>query len=287
MTDEATENTENTTPDWKALLPEDMKDNPSLRDFKDLPSLAKSYLETKSLVGGSIRIPGEDAGEEDWNAFNQKLTERVPGLVKMPDPDDKEGQKALWSRLGRPATDEGYTLPEGVEDRQRFLDAAKRMGLTNSQLQEYVALETDGKREAFEAAQEAQNQSKAEVLGEWGAAKEQKLRQIRIMLESTGAPEPLKQVVNDLNVDGDFLRWAETVVQSIGGKEDAPFSTDGGSEPAGMLTPDEAEAQISEIMGNSSHPYHNKMDPAHKKAVQKMVDLFDLKAGRKPTNRIA
>lgn len=273
-------------PDWKTMLPEDLREDPSLKDFKDIPTLAKSYLQTKSLVGSSIRIPSAEAGKEDWAAFNAKLQEKVPGLVRMPSEDDEDGLNALWSRLGRPTTDEGYALPEELENKQQYLDAAKRMGLTNAQLQEYVALETTAKREAFEAAQAEQNKSKAEVMGEWGAAKEQKLRQIRTMLEATGAPEELKKVVNDLNVDGNFLRWAETVVESIGGTE-SPNMTSDTSSAGGVITPDEANRQINEILNNRHHPYHNKMDPGHRAAVQKMVDLFDYKAGRQPSTKIA
>jgi hypothetical protein len=43
-------------------LPEDLQNDPALKDFNDLPSLAKSFKETKAFVGSSIRPPGPDAG---------------------------------------------------------------------------------------------------------------------------------------------------------------------------------------------------------------------------------
>lgn len=270
---------------WREALPEDMRDNPAIKDFTDVGALAKSYMETKSMVGSSIRIPGEDAGAEDWNAFNARLADKVPGMVRIAGDDDQEGLNALWTKLGRPVTDDGYQAPEGVEVSADDIATAKELGLTSAQFQKYVKLESAREDEGANAAKAAQDASKNEVLGEWGAAKEQKLRQIRIMLESTGAPDAVKEVMAELNVGGEFLKWAETIVTSIGG-EAQNFGNDGDQGTTGIMTPDEATAQLAEMMANPAHPFHNKLDPGHKAALQKMVDLHDLKAGRVPQNKI-
>lgn len=278
--------TEDTAPNWREVLPEDLRDNPALKDFHDVGALAKSYTETKAMVGGMMRVPGEDAGKEDWAAFNAKLMDKVPGLVKMPAEDDEDGLNALWTKLGRPVTDEGYTAPEGVEITDADKATAKQLGLTAKQFQEYVKLESTRDAEETDAARDAQSASKNEVLGEWGAAKEQKLRQIRIMLENTGAPEGVKTAASELNVDGAFLRWAETIVTSMG-SEAQNFATDGGQSPTGAaLTPDEARSQLAEIMQNPGHAFHNKQDPSNRAAIQKVLDLHDYAAGREPSTKI-
>ena len=51
--------------DQAALLPEDVRSDPGLQSFNDLGGLAKSYLETKSMVGRSIQLPSKDSKPED------------------------------------------------------------------------------------------------------------------------------------------------------------------------------------------------------------------------------
>lgn len=80
-------------PDFKTALGEYAKD-PALADFKDPQSLAKSYLETKKLVGQKLGIPGADATPEAKAAFEKAMG--VPdapegyGLDKLPDGTPEE-----------------------------------------------------------------------------------------------------------------------------------------------------------------------------------------------------
>jgi hypothetical protein len=272
--------------DWKQSLPEEIRDNAAIKDFTDVGALAKSYMETKAMVGDSLRVPGVDAGEAAWNAFNTKLADKVPGVVKMPDEGDEEGLNTLWTKLGRPTTEDGYTAPEGLELPDGSKATAQKLGLTAKQFQAYIKHNAEAANETLTAAQAEQDATKNVVLGEWGAAKEQKLRQIRIMLESTDAPEAIKTMVGDLNVGGNFLKWAETIVTSLGG-EGSTFGNDGASSQTGTdVTPAEAASQLGEIMNNPQHAYHNPNDPTNRAAVQRVLDLHDYKAGRTPQTKI-
>ena len=82
--------------DWRSGLPEDIRNDPSLADIKDVGSMAKSYINGQKLIGKNrIALPGEGATDEEISAFH--------------------------SQLGRPEKAEGYqfgerpTLPEGME----------------------------------------------------------------------------------------------------------------------------------------------------------------------------
>lgn len=87
--------------EWHEGLSDEYRGNESLANIPDIDTLAKSYLDAQSYMGGSIRIPSDDAGEDDWSSFNQKLTDKVPTLMNIPS-DEAEARTALLSRLGRP-----------------------------------------------------------------------------------------------------------------------------------------------------------------------------------------
>jgi hypothetical protein len=71
-------------------IPEELHENDTLKEAKDVPFLGESCSWTRrQFVGSSIRIPGADAGEEDKKAFREKLKTAVPDLVELPaDPDE-------------------------------------------------------------------------------------------------------------------------------------------------------------------------------------------------------
>src|SRR3990172_11892156 len=65
--------------DWRAALPADLQADKSLEQFKGKdwaevgPTLAKGYVETKKMVGGSLKVPKEDATPEEQAAFYTAL----------------------------------------------------------------------------------------------------------------------------------------------------------------------------------------------------------------------
>lgn len=59
---------------WLEGLPDDVKGDPSLKVFKDVAGLAKSYVNAQKMLGADkVIIPNEKSSEADWNAFYQKL----------------------------------------------------------------------------------------------------------------------------------------------------------------------------------------------------------------------
>jgi hypothetical protein len=76
--------------DQAALLPEDVRSDPGLQSFNDFGGLAKSYLETKSMVGRSIQLPGKDSKPEDVDKWagetSAKLKDHGYVLNKPSDP---------------------------------------------------------------------------------------------------------------------------------------------------------------------------------------------------------
>ncbi len=81
---------------------QDLLDAPALADFKDINSLAKAFIDTKAMVGQSIRVPSKEAGADDLKSFHDSLIAQVPGLLFKPDMDDDAAMNALFKSIGLP-----------------------------------------------------------------------------------------------------------------------------------------------------------------------------------------
>lgn len=58
---------------WHDRLPDGLKSNPSLQTISSLPDLAKAYVETKSLVGKRMEMPGEGASPEQIASWRKTV----------------------------------------------------------------------------------------------------------------------------------------------------------------------------------------------------------------------
>jgi hypothetical protein len=199
------------------------------------------------MIGNSIRIPGEDAGTEDWDKFYDRFS-NVPGLTRY-DPDDLD---SLYEAAGKPSDPDGYE----VDGDPGFLEVAHAAGLNRSQVE--ALLEYDN---SLLGDMDAEDNSEVEhglqsLRQEWGLAFEDKVGQgqkavayleqgipgLVEALESTGAG-------NNPALIRLFQTLGENLNESDGfGESSATRSS---------MTPAEARAQISEIQNNPQHPYNN------------------------------
>jgi hypothetical protein len=67
-------------PTWIEQLPEDMRADESFHGFKTIGDLANAHKTSLSERDGLIRVPGEDATDEDRSAFNKAI-----GVPETPD----------------------------------------------------------------------------------------------------------------------------------------------------------------------------------------------------------
>ena len=100
--------------DFQSLIPESYKEEKSLQNFSNMDDFVKSYLHSQKLVGADkIPVPNKMATDEDW--------------------------KAVYDRLGRPETPEGYKydLPKETKLEEKTLKAfseeAHKLGLLPKQ----------------------------------------------------------------------------------------------------------------------------------------------------------
>lgn len=246
-------------------------------------ALAKSYLAAQSTIGTSVRIPGPDAGAEDWAKFDAKLSS-VPGLVRLPADGDAEGWSRFHQRLGMPEAPTGYRFDpvEGIPEEQGGqLDAwlaqvAHGARLTQSQA---AALRSEwmGQIAQANAQDAASTEAAASALRtKWGSNYEER-RQIALKAVEQFAGKNAERMIAELDrLPPDavpaFIEFAHNVGMQLG--ED--IAVRGGSDL--LPTLDEIEAQIAEIRGNRAHPFHDPRSPGYANAFKRMEWLYSRQA---------
>jgi len=150
--------------DWRSSLPEDLRDNPTLSNFKDINSLAAAHVNLKSHLGrDKIAKP---VTSDDWND--------------------------VYNFLGRPESPDGYEvklpdeIPEPIkaqfndEALGNFRQKAHELGLNSEQASALVAWQAENLSGQFNALQEQQGQSIEEgekaLREEWGRGYDQNVK---------------------------------------------------------------------------------------------------------------
>jgi hypothetical protein len=160
-------------PSFTDSLPEELRGEASLADFKDVSGLAKSYVSSQKMLGNSVRIPGEDASEEARTEFLQKL-QQVEGVTKLPNTDNPEEVNAFYQTLGKPESLDGYNLDalEGQEvDGQTvasFQELAYNLNLTNQQANALASFEMQRQGALAEQMAASRDNSVGVLKEKWG-----------------------------------------------------------------------------------------------------------------------
>ncbi len=238
--------------DWRAALPEHIRADPSLASFKDVGALAASFIETKSLVGKSIRPPGPDAAPAARKEFVDRLLQIEPALLYAPD-GDPDATTRMWKKLGKPEKPEEYEIPDIGKEAGLNADELRALavtgGLTKPQFKGLVEV-------MAKATLEQKRVAALERLAleqEWGAAKEERTLAAKAAALKMGLTEP---EVNALSPRQ--LKVFANVAKAVGvDRNEFRRQADGASD--GVLDPAEAKRQMDEIRANPDFfdPYKN------------------------------
>jgi hypothetical protein len=241
---------------WKESLPDDLREDPSLKSIQDVPGLAKSYIHAQKMVGADkIPVPTEHATQEDWNA--------------------------VYEKLGRPDSPEGYQIEgEATEIINEFKPIAHQLGLNNNQVTKlvefYNAQQETATNNAQVDLQQYQAESEAAMRKELGRAYDTKMKSASRVAQNIFTKDQLdKTKLSDGSRLGDnpmFLKAMIKVSDMI--SEDRPISN-----PQEMiLTPDQAREKMDAAMAPGS-PYWDKTHPNHAKAVEDVMNLREMVHG--------
>lgn len=278
---------------WQESLPEDVRVWDEVKNSDTSEKFWQQMSSHRQHLGQSIRIPGPDAGKEDWTAFDAKMKDKVPTLMQTPDPENADSMKDLYGRLGRPDEAKGYAVPE-VKDGEgkvidnpvadAFKDIAHASGLTQAQYAQVVSEMATNHAEGQTSMTAALTAEREKISEAWGAAEDQNYTILKNFASKTDAPPAVVAAITDKTMDAATAGWILQAANASFGSKGRGVDDDSGGDNS-IMTPTEAASTRSEIMNNTKHPYWNKMDPGHKAAVARVRELIilqDPKNAQKP-----
>lgn len=239
---------------WRGTLEEELREDKSLLSFKTVGDLAKSFVNTKRMVGKNVvAIPGETSTDGEWQEYH------------------KAG--------GRPETVDDYDLkaPEGFpeelasqifpEDRMaKWKDRFFKGGVSQKAAKDFINEFAQDMLIDAKVIEQNEETEKAELVSGlstlWGAAFEQKKHLGNMAInEGTAGDDDFKiRVVEKFGNDPDFIRFAAT----LGGK----FAE--GKPPgfAAIPTPDVYQDQIETLMAD---PLYTKGTQAQRMKIAEKI----------------
>jgi len=255
---------------WHSKLPDELKAEPSLVDFKDesemipMPvNVAKSFVHTKKLVGADV--------------------------IKMPATDEERME--LYNKLGRPETDELYVLQAAADinpviqkaldkDTSWFRKTAHELGLSDTQATALYAgfskQMSDKHNETMKFAEQDGINTEIKLRTEYGTAYDGKKVLAQRAMQEIGGPEFMNLInTSGINKNPAFIRAMFKVGDMMA--EDL-----GLDKSTGILIQSKASVQeeISSLMAQKA--YLDGAHPEHKSFVQKVATLTQQLHGVKP-----
>jgi hypothetical protein len=246
--------------DFYNMIPEDLRDHPSLSPIKDVGNLAKSYINAQQLIGADKLAAPKNPSEE-------QLTE-------------------IYNYLGKPETPDAYEVAvDGniitEEAASSYKDVAHKLNLTPQQasgiLEYYKGLATSTQEQAVQNIEYQREQVENDLKKEWGQAYEQKITSAGQVIKEYGSPEMLEWQLADgtkLGNHPEFIKAFANIAdfrQSVT-SEDTISNTTSGS----VMTPAEAQAEVNAIMANPKDPYWDKNSISHRQQIEKVQELYGM-----------
>jgi len=239
--------------DWKSTLPDDLRNDPTLNNFKDVESLAKTVVHQQKQMGN--RIP-------------------------MPKTDDEF--KELYGKLGRPEEASQYETKVPTElssyfdegALNEFKGVAHNIGLNQSQVDaliEYQAGAIQHELSNEPASLQAQAEETTSTLKqEWGIDYDKNLRAAKRALQVYGDDE----IMDLMNTSAGNHPAVVKLFARLGSEvtEDMAKNTQHSNV---AVSPLDAKDEINATMANTKHPYFDAAHPDHRTAIERMKQLHE------------
>lgn len=261
---------------WYSGFVEEGTELPAMvTESQSFESFVKQAQDYQAMQGSSIRIPGENATDEDRKAFYEKLQTQVPGLIPIPEDGDADAAALFHQRLGVPEDGAGYELivPEGQQADEAlekwFRDVAHELKVPKSQAA--GLFEKWGARQAEVAAQ-AQAQLKAQEVAlreKWGATYEPNMKKIDMLWGNYPQFAELRENAKKGLVPGHVLEGFAAIAEGMLGKGHQMLDQD--DQHPGAITPAEAKAQAEETLAKLTKLEPN--DPQRPALMERLLEL--------------
>lgn len=271
-----------TTTSWKDSLPEEWRDAPLIGKATDAADALQQINNAAQYMGNSIRIPGSDAGEDDWKSFRTKIQEKVPDMMMKPDMSNPESIKETFKYLGVPkGPDEyKYSIPDGrdaLPGSEFVRKMAHESGITQSQFEKFIGGMMANEYEREDQANVIHKEEMASLHKEWGFSTDHKMDAVANWLKLTDAPESIQGLAANKSMSAADYMWLHGVATST--KSNSELTNLPKDESSALLSPGEAGVKIQEMLDNGEHAYWNAAHRGHKAAINRMVELQRMTMG--------
>ena len=236
-----------------ATLPEELRHEPSQKNFTDVGQLAKSHVHAQRMIGADkIALPGHGSNDDDW----------------MP----------IFQKLGAPVNADGYEITNSdldTDTMQGCKAMAAEKGIIPRHAQnviDWIQQDVAEGEKLFEARQEQVSQQYEDDLRqEFGRAYEDKLQRASAAGKAMGiAPEVWDNIILD---NGLPLGDHPTIIKLFANLADQlGEDTLEGATTEMVMTPQEASRKIAELTAPGT-PYWDKNHPAHEQTVADVLQL--------------
>lgn len=243
---------------WRDGLPEDLRGEKCLDQIKNIGGLVKSYVSAQKMLGGNrISVPGENATDEERNAFYKAIGR----------PDKAEDYKH-----------DGVELPKGVElgdeDLKAFREFAHKHGMTQEAYQAALQFDVDRVRASVEAEEAAANAEYEETLGKLQAEFGGNMKTVVAQCNKAMVTFGLQELFTEKGLLNNYTMIK--ALATIGGKiSESKLKGDDS-----LSTAADPQARLNEILADRNGAYYDRENPGHDEAVQEVSRLLKVKSGK-------
>jgi hypothetical protein len=261
--------------DWRATLPEDIRQDPDIAKMRDLGALARSHIEAQRTIRSTR--PNEPPVGPDGRATPEQIAAWRPKLM------------AAGYLEAAPAAPEGYQIqdpqtavgdPQWAQTKSSFTAAAHALGLSPRQAQglvDWYGREQEGRLAQLETLYEEGFKALEQVYGPTTRARVARANQVLTNHDVTGNVRKLLQAAH-LDNNPDLIRLLVSIGDRMYEHRAIEFTADGRGP-----TVDDLNRQIEDMLKDRQGAFHNPMHPDHQAARKKYQALFQQLEMVRPT----
>jgi len=239
---------------WRDSLPDDLKTEKTFETIKDVPTLAKSYLEMRKMQGASFKRPDAAAPKEEWDSFYEKLgwekdVEKVTAAVKGP------------------------ILPAGMEMKQEevggFTKHAHGLRMNAEQIQGVLNYYGEFVKQVVPDYKGDSEKAVGALKEEWGLAMDRNMGVARRALLVDFPKETVERIeraglANDVGFIKSMYERGKGLIEQNIIPEEVGQGMDGKA----------AQTKVNEMEGDPKSPLWDKSHPSHQEFVEKRNALY-------------
>jgi len=260
---------------WRDELPDELKTNPTLAKYETPEAAFKGLIDANGRLGRSITIPSEDAGQDAWDAYVEKVKTTAPNLTLHPDTAEGDHAKEFWKMAGVPDDPKGYATPEATELPPEFIEnlrgVAGKAGWTVKQWKDTLSEYATEYANTTQLAQEQKAADQAIVSGKFGLAEKDKMENIKALAGQFADPDNPPAWLDDPSrlTSGDIL-MLNNIVAGFSGKGPQAFTQ---PVDTNLPTPDEIRDEQNQIRERLRKEQYKMSRPDQQRLLQKLVAL--------------